>query len=71
MKTLDQSQAVWPRDRNNVFPFLISLQHLDWYPRKLPDKRMVFIYLPHINNVLAYIWYVNHFGLDFSYQANP
>jgi len=48
MKPLDQPQALRTRHGDDVFPFLVSLQNIDWKSSDLATNSRVFVDLPHI-----------------------
>jgi hypothetical protein len=50
MKPLDQPQALWAGNSDDVFPLLVSLQNIRREAPKLPSDALVLKHLPHILN---------------------
>ncbi len=58
-KTLDRPQTLWSGKPGNVFPFLVTLQYLDWYGAgKLFIDAAVLFDLPHTSLCIYDKWYV-------------
>jgi hypothetical protein len=55
VKPLDDSQAGWAGNANNIFPFLVSLEDIDWKTLNSPADPTMLIHLPHTQNILYYI----------------
>jgi len=61
VKTFDSLETRRSRYSDDILPFLVTLQDLNWKPWYAPDHSTVFVNFPHAVNVLSYIWYVNAF----------
>jgi len=58
-------QSLWPRDRDNILPFLVALQQLKWELLQLSADAPMFVDLPHTENSI----YTN-FSMSISLPPN-
>ncbi len=69
MKTFDYSQTTRTGERNNILPLFITQQDFCRDSGQLSHKRVTFEYLPHANNILSCLWYVNPPSYNSSYLS--
>jgi hypothetical protein len=55
VKALDSPEAGWPGYPDNILPFFVTLEYLDCELRNPPNHSTVFVYFPHVVNVLYHI----------------
>jgi hypothetical protein len=55
VEALYQPQSCGARDADDVFPFLVALEHLDRKPLNTSADAAVLIYLPHTQKILYLI----------------
>ena len=59
MKPFDLPETLGAGNNHDILPYFVSLQDFHGDTGKLSNQVPMLEYLPHVNNVLVYIWYVN------------